>query len=440
MSQSGKVTDAAGGGGADTFVTDSGSAVEVAGVINILGTAPLTTSGAGNTVTIEDDGTLATTFITDSGSAVPSSNAIGMSGGTGLNTSGAGAVVTTNLDSPVVVANGGSGRQVAVANTVIVGGTSTTNPHQSVASVGTLGQVLTSNAGEGLPSFEDGTSLDDLEFVTNDGNAFPSSDVINVVGSGGISGAGGGNTITFSLNSPILLTTGGTGRNSSTAFSVICGGVTSTDPQQSVASVGSSGDVLTSNGAGALPTFQAAGGGGGMWSFVSSVVASSDATIEFINLNTSTAYKVVILNLRPANDNTDLFVRMSDDNGSTFAAVDYQYTATNQETTGFFGIVDNTSSEITINVTGIGTAAGEFGLNGEMNFWSMNTASEPAFCTWHFVYMSLNGGNTVRASGVGCSADDGNGGSTQDIDAIQFFMSSGNIATATFHLYELVTS
>ena len=53
---------------------------------------------------------------------------------------------------------------------------------------------------------------------------------------------------------------GGTGRASTTAYAVICGGTTSTGAEQSIASVGTSGQVLTSNGAGALPTFQAAAG------------------------------------------------------------------------------------------------------------------------------------------------------------------------------------
>lgn len=43
-----------------------------------------------------------------------------------------------------------------------------------------------------------------------------------------------------------------------TAYSVVCGGTASdTGPLQSVATLGSSGQVLTSNGAGALPTWQA---------------------------------------------------------------------------------------------------------------------------------------------------------------------------------------
>ena len=49
---------------------------------------------------------------------------------------------------------------------------------------------------------------------------------------------------------------GGTGATSQTAYAVLAGGTTSTGAYQSVASVGTSGQVLMSNGAGALPTFQ----------------------------------------------------------------------------------------------------------------------------------------------------------------------------------------
>lgn len=55
---------------------------------------------------------------------------------------------------------------------------------------------------------------------------------------------------------------GGTGLTSTTAYAVLCGGTTSTAALQSIASVGTSGQVLTSNGAAALPTFQDATGGG----------------------------------------------------------------------------------------------------------------------------------------------------------------------------------
>lgn len=54
---------------------------------------------------------------------------------------------------------------------------------------------------------------------------------------------------------------GGTGSTSFTAYSVVCAGTSSTGNFQNVSGLGSSGQVLTSNGAGLLPTWQAATGG-----------------------------------------------------------------------------------------------------------------------------------------------------------------------------------
>jgi len=59
-----------------------------------------------------------------------------------------------------------------------------------------------------------------------------------------------------------VVANGGTGRASHTAYAVLCGGTTGTGAQQSVAGLGLSGEVLTSNGAGALPTFQNLPGSG----------------------------------------------------------------------------------------------------------------------------------------------------------------------------------
>jgi hypothetical protein len=54
----------------------------------------------------------------------------------------------------------------------------------------------------------------------------------------------------------ITVPNGGTGDASFTAYSVICGGTTSTGALQNVSGVGTAGQVLTSNGASALPTWQ----------------------------------------------------------------------------------------------------------------------------------------------------------------------------------------
>ena len=83
-------------------------------------------------------------------------------------------------------------------------------------------------------------------------------DGINVVEqldyiAGGLAIGGG-----LTLGSPMGVPSGGTGVSSATAYSVLCGGTTSTGAFQSVSGLGTSGQILTSNGAGALPTWQSA--------------------------------------------------------------------------------------------------------------------------------------------------------------------------------------
>jgi len=63
-------------------------------------------------------------------------------------------------------------------------------------------------------------------------------------------------SLTTNVTGTLPVGNGGTGATTQTAYAVLCGGTTSTGAYQSVASVGSSGQVLTSNGASALPTFQ----------------------------------------------------------------------------------------------------------------------------------------------------------------------------------------
>ena len=88
-----------------------------------------------------------------------------------------------------------------------------------------------------------------------------------VTGTLPIANGGTGTTSTTFTNlatnvtATLPVASGGTGAVSQTAYAVLAGGTTSTGAYQSIASVGTTGQVLTSNGAGALPTFQTGGGG-----------------------------------------------------------------------------------------------------------------------------------------------------------------------------------
>lgn len=67
--------------------------------------------------------------------------------------------------------------------------------------------------------------------------------------------------LTTGVTGTLPVANGGSGRTTNTAYAVICGGTTTGGVEQSIASVGTAGQVLTSNGAGALPTMQNAPGG-----------------------------------------------------------------------------------------------------------------------------------------------------------------------------------
>jgi len=250
-------------------------------------------------------------------------------GGTG-STSTTYCSLTTNVTGTLPVANGGTGVASATAYALLAGGTTTTGAFQSIASVGTSGQVLTSNGAGALPTFQTASGgVTTISFgSTGLTPSTATSGAVSVAGTLAIANGGTGSTSTTycSLTSNVTgtlpatnggtgqssyavgdllfastttalskladvatgnalisggvgvapsygkigLTThvsgtlpvanGGTGRTTNTAYAVICGGTTAGGVEQSIASVGTAGQVLTSNGAGALPTFQAAGG------------------------------------------------------------------------------------------------------------------------------------------------------------------------------------
>lgn len=65
-----------------------------------------------------------------------------------------------------------------------------------------------------------------------------------------------GRFTTVSASTPVNVSTGGTGISTVSAYSILCGGTTNTGAFQAVSTQGTSGQVLTSNGANALPTWQ----------------------------------------------------------------------------------------------------------------------------------------------------------------------------------------
>jgi hypothetical protein len=90
-----------------------------------------------------------------------------------------------------------------------------------------------------------------------------SSSISTSIGAGKVTNSmlAGSIDLSSKVTSTLPVTHGGTGNASLNAYGVLCGGTTSNGAVQALAGLGSSGQVLTSNGTGVLPSFQSLPGG-----------------------------------------------------------------------------------------------------------------------------------------------------------------------------------
>lgn len=214
----------------------------------------LTTSGAfastftmTNTtnVTFPTSGTLATT------SAIPSFPLSLANGGTNANlVASNGGIFYSTATAGAILAG------TATANQVLLSGASGT-PAWSTATypaTTTVNQLLYSSSANvvaGLATGNNGTLITSAGGVPSISSTLPSAVQTNITATGAL--AAGSLTTGFT---PVTVPFGGTGNTTFTAYSVICAGTTATGTFQNVSGVGSSAQVLTSNGAAALPTWQ----------------------------------------------------------------------------------------------------------------------------------------------------------------------------------------
>lgn len=239
-----------------------------------------------------------------------------------------------------------------------------------------------------------------------------------------------GNVIYRAGGTDVAVADGGTGRSSATAYAVLCGGTTSTGALQSIAGVGTSGQVLTSNGAGALPTFQTNSSSPVV--LVTNTAASSSAAVSFTGLSsTYDSYMVLIHNAVPATDNVNLLMEVSTDNGSTWATTNYTGAIFAADGSTTYSINSTTNVIVHTAVSGSGLDAGDTAWGGSAVFRIFN----PASSTMYKHMIIQGGGPNSTASGQSASWGSAVYKSTTAVNAIRFRMASGNIASGTFTLY-----
>ena len=214
-----------------------------------------------------------------------------------------------------------------------------------------------------------------------------------------------------------------------TAGEIIVGNASN---RPSAAAVGTAGQVLTSGGTGVAPTMQDVNVG---WTLISNATASASTSIEFTSGIDSTydVYQVRGAGIRPATDGSYMFTVMSIDGGTTYLAGTTYTEAViySNSTAGPFTTWNSGTSNIRTQANGTDNTVATSCLNFEHTYSGLpsTTLHKHIYVQSTLrVHTSLNHDN-LTGSSIASTAS--------AVNAIKFFMNSGNIASGDFYLYGL---
>jgi len=283
-----------GGGGASTLSGNSGSATEVGGVINVLGTTGITTSGSGQTLSVSPANDLAAlealsgtgyvvrtgsetyalrTFL--AGSGISLSNADGVAGAT---------TITASTTVPLSFTED-SGVATPAANNLNIVGTSA----QGISTSG-AGATVTITAANASAVQKGVASFNLTNFTVTAGAV--ASNAITVTAGVGLDTGGSvnlGGSVTLDLEVPVIVANGGTGRITLTDNGVLYGDVTS---PVGMTAAGTNGQVLIAA-TGAPPAFATITGTQG----VTLTTGANSLNIGLVNVpNSALANSAITIN------------------------------------------------------------------------------------------------------------------------------------------------
>lgn len=270
--------------------------------------------------------------------------------------------------------------------------------------------------------------------ITTDSGAPPvladANGNFNLLGGVGmdVTGNGPGNTATVTLEVPVTVPHGGTGRVSDTAYAVICGGTTSTDPQQSIASVGTSQQVLTSTGPGQLPVMATPD-----WSILGSATASNSASITFLNLpNQNGLYFFSVKNYRPGTNNVTFLMDMSSDGGATWVATGFQSTLLYNAYDSTTNVKASSTASV---VLGDAVSGGGTSNCGSCWFYFSEIGNAISTLSGHTTFTGQ--ANVMQMGRIGSYVPISP--PSTNYNSFRFRMSSGNITIGDFTVYKVLT-
>ena len=180
-----------------------------------------------------------------------------------------------------------------------------------------------------------------------------------------------------------------------------------------------------------LATYMGTKIGGGM-EFIASSGAISDGTasVAFTQFDASKYdhYKFFFQHVIPVTDNVYLIGQSSTDGGSSYDSTNGDY--------HFNGVTDITGFTMHRPTNALGSDTNEFGVSGEFNLFAPHNTSSYTYGFAHTVHIEpdgyLIGNQTGHDVSVRLAAE--------DIDAIKFIMSSGNIESGEITMFGIVNS
>ena len=172
------------------------------------------------------------------------------------------------------------------------------------------------------------------------------------------------------------------------------------------------------------------GGGGGGLVLLEQHTASSSASLDFTTCISSTydEYQIEFVGIVPATDNTNLYMRMSTNGGSTYDSSSIYGHAVFVWRAGATGAQGAEGGSNHINLTSFGVSnASTNGIVGHVRFSSPLSTALHKYLVGELTFndTGFRLGAVTRASYESVTA----------VDAFQFFMNSGNIASGTIRCY-----
>lgn len=177
-------------------------------------------------------------------------------------------------------------------------------------------------------------------------------------------------------------------------------------------------------------------GGGGALVFISSLTASSDATLSFATGIDSTYDRYIFIfdGLVPSVDNKQLYMRTSTNGGSSYDSGASDYASGIQYLSGGTQSVSANDSDsfCRASAPNVGFAAGE-SVSGTIDLENAPNAS---------LYTKITTiGTYVNTSGIAKGFyGGGNRKSAADVDAVQFFFDTGNVVSGEIRMYGVAKS